>query len=76
MNGQDPQFEIAEKDSLPQFISVGKVPSERQIAYLRRMARGEAAKRPGMVWLGGFKSDMRSVKATALDAWAKDQGRA
>lgn len=76
MNGQDPQFEIAADDSLPQFIRVGKVPLERQIAYLRRRARGKAEKRPGVIWLGGFKSDMRSVKATALDAWAKDQGRA
>ena len=29
-----------------------------------------------MVWLGGFRSDMRSTKAEALDAWADRAGRA
>ena len=29
-----------------------------------------------MLWLGGFKSDMKGTKAEALDAWARDQGRA
>ncbi len=31
---------------------------------------------PGLVWLGGFKSDMRGTKALALDGWAAEQGRA
>jgi pimeloyl-ACP methyl ester carboxylesterase len=31
---------------------------------------------PGLVWLGGFKSDMQGTKAQALDAWAEAQGRA
>lgn len=35
--------------------------------------------RPGagapVVWLGGFRSDMRATKARALDAWAASQGR-
>jgi pimeloyl-ACP methyl ester carboxylesterase len=31
---------------------------------------------PGILWLGGFKSDMKGTKAQALDAWAADQGRA
>ena len=31
--------------------------------------------RPGIVWLGGFMSDMTSSKAVALDAWAISQGR-
>lgn len=30
---------------------------------------------PGVVWLGGFKSDMQGSKAAALDAWAQDKGR-
>ncbi|WP_020174812.1 alpha/beta hydrolase [Methyloferula stellata] len=76
MNGQDPQFEIAAKSSLPQFIRVGKAPSERRIAYLSRTARKGRKKRPGVIWLGGLKSDMRSLKASALDAWAEEQGRA
>jgi pimeloyl-ACP methyl ester carboxylesterase len=41
------------------------------IAYLRR-----AGKTPGVVWCGGFKSDMNGTKATALDVWAQRAGRA
>ena len=36
------------------------------IAYLRR-----EGKTPGVVWLGGFHSDMAGTKAEALDAWAE-----
>src|SRR4051794_4392706 len=38
--------------------------------------RARAGSRPGIFWLGGFKSDMQGTKATALDAWAAAQGRA
>ena len=31
--------------------------------------------RPGVVWLGGFKSDMRSTKAQRMDDWAAAHGR-
>lgn len=41
------------------------------IAYLKR-----DGKPPGIVWLGGFKSDMSGTKARALDAWAEGRGRA
>ena len=41
------------------------------IAYLRR-----GGKSPGVVWLGGFHSDMNGTKAQALDAWAEARGRA
>jgi pimeloyl-ACP methyl ester carboxylesterase len=41
------------------------------IAYLRR-----GGKSPGVMWLGGFNSDMAGTKAEALDAWARDRGRA
>src|SRR5581483_3231650 len=41
------------------------------LAYLKREGRG-----PGIVWLGGFKSDMTGTKAEALDAWAAAQDRA
>jgi pimeloyl-ACP methyl ester carboxylesterase len=41
------------------------------IAYVRHPGRG-----PGIVWLGGFKSDMTGTKALALDRWASEQGRA
>ena len=45
--------------------------AERRIAYRRRDGRG-----PAVVWLGGFRSDMLATKATALDRWAGDNGRA
>jgi pimeloyl-ACP methyl ester carboxylesterase len=41
------------------------------IAYLQR-----DGKQPSVVWLGGFKSDMRGNKADAIDAWAEAQSRA
>ena len=41
------------------------------IAYLKQ--EGEA---PGVVWLGGFNSDMMGTKAGALAAWASARGRA
>lgn len=31
---------------------------------------------PGLVWLGGLRSDMEGTKALALDAWAQREGRA
>lgn len=42
---------------------------------LRKATRaGDGA--PGIVWLGGFASDMASTKASYLDAWACERGRA
>jgi pimeloyl-ACP methyl ester carboxylesterase len=48
-----------------------QTPQHRHIAYHRSEGRG-----PGVVFLGGFKSDMEGSKATYLEAWAKAQGRA
>jgi alpha-beta hydrolase superfamily lysophospholipase len=50
-------------------LAIGTPP--RDIAYLRREGSS-----PGIVWLGGFRSDMRATKAAALDAWAMERGRA
>src|ERR1043166_9394906 len=45
-------------------------------AYARPIAvRLRAGRPPGLFWLGGFKSDMKSTKAAALDGWAKTNGR-
>ena len=52
-------------------ITVGNGPAERRIAV--RLREGQA---PGVVWLGGFKSDMQGTKAVALDEWAARTGRA
>lgn len=43
----------------------------RRIAYHRSAGQG-----PGIVFLGGFKSDMGGTKAVHLEAWAQAQGRA
>ena len=42
----------------------------RRIAVLIRDGAG-----PAVVWLGGFRSDMRATKAEALDRWAARAGR-
>ncbi len=46
------------------------------IAFRRRAADPAQAARPGIVWLGGFKSDMHSTKAQRLDELAAREGRA
>jgi len=46
-------------------------PHGTKIAYHRTVGHG-----PGVVFLGGFKSDMEGGKATALEAWCKKTGRA
>ena len=45
-------------------------PQGRRIAY----HLGEGAG-PGVVFLGGFRSDMEGTKALHLEAWAKERGR-
>jgi pimeloyl-ACP methyl ester carboxylesterase len=55
----------------PNFLEVGQGAAARRIAVRRRSGKG-----PGLVWLGGFKSDMKGAKAVALDGWARDHGRA
>ncbi|MEM9197949.1 MAG: alpha/beta hydrolase [Pseudomonadota bacterium] len=48
----------------------------RRIAYHRTRAKGEAVASPGVVFLGGFRSDMTGTKAMHLESWAQRQGRA
>jgi pimeloyl-ACP methyl ester carboxylesterase len=55
----------------PAFIEVGKDSALRRIA-VRARPGGE----PGLLWLGGFHSDMQGTKAVALDGWAAEHGRA
>jgi len=47
-----------------------------RIARRLRKATSVGAGAPGIVWLGGFASDMLSTKASYLDAWARERGRA
>lgn len=53
-----------------------KTSENRRIAYHKTEASGAAPGAPGIVFLGGFKSDMEGSKALALEAWARAQGRA
>ncbi len=46
-------------------------PQGRRLAYNRTPGTG-----PGVVFLGGFKSDMEGSKARFLEDWARAQGRA
>ncbi len=43
----------------------------RKLAYHQTPGRA-----PGLVFLGGFKSDMEGTKALHLETWAKSEGRA
>ncbi|SHF77197.1 Esterase/lipase [Kaistia soli DSM 19436] len=52
-------------------ITVGSGGAARRIAILERAGRA-----PGILFLGGFMSDMRGSKAEALDAFAAETGRA
>jgi pimeloyl-ACP methyl ester carboxylesterase len=69
-----PQIPNATETCPPQFITVGRAGAARRIAYRLRPER--EAGRAGLVWLCGFKSDMDSTKATHLDRWAAEVGRA
>lgn len=56
-------------------LSVGTATLIREIAYLRRPAAARVTA-PGVVWLGGFRSDMRGTKAADLDRMAAEKGLA
>lgn len=47
-----------------------------RIARRLRPAVGAGRDAPGLVWLGGFASDMKGAKASFLDQWARERGRA
>jgi pimeloyl-ACP methyl ester carboxylesterase len=59
-----------------QTTTIGQDAAAREIAYLQRLATRKGATRPGLVWLPGFKSDMESTKAAALDGFCAKTGRA
>ncbi|TCM75050.1 alpha/beta hydrolase [Rhodovulum steppense] len=52
----------------PEFLTT---PEGRRLAHHRLPGAG-----PGVVFLGGFMSDMTGTKATHLEAWARAEGRA
>jgi pimeloyl-ACP methyl ester carboxylesterase len=62
---------IAMNDNSLKFLDIGESNDRRGIAV--RQQTGSA---PGLVWLGGYKSDMKGTKAQALADWAREHGRA
>src|ERR1700761_401917 len=57
-------------DNSLKFLDIGEGSDRRRIAV--RTQDGSA---PGVVWLGGFKSDMKGTKAAALADWAASNAR-
>ena len=58
---------VAAQTSEPDFLAV----DGERIAFRHRNG-----KTPGVVWLGGYRSDMLGTKAATLDAWAIQKGQA
>jgi len=58
----------------PHILLAGSPPVP--IAYRRRGAAPDRAARPGLVWFCGLRSHMLSTKASRIDLWARDTGRA
>ena len=48
----------------------------RQLAYHRLRAHGDGTSQPGVLFLGGFRSDMTGTKALFLEDWCCERGRA
>jgi len=62
-----------------QHLIVGDGDNQRPIAYLtqpRNVSRRVSHRAPGIFWLQGFKSEMLSLKATALADWTQQNGLA
>ena len=57
-------------DTAPHFLTVGTDADARRIAV-----RDRPGDSPGLLWLGGFMSDMQGTKAVALDDWGARSGR-
>jgi pimeloyl-ACP methyl ester carboxylesterase len=58
-------------DNSLKFLHIGEGSARRAIAV-----RAQSGTGPGLLWLGGFKSDMKGTKAQALADWAAQAGRA
>lgn len=53
-----------------------EISADRRIAYHSLAAEGDNAALPGVIFLGGFCSDMSGTKALWLENWARGRGRA
>ncbi len=58
-------------DNSLKFLHIGEGAERRTIAV-----RAQSGAAPGLLWLGGYKSDMKGTKARALADWAAREGRA
>ena len=58
-------------DNSLKFLHIGDGAARRGIAV-----RAQSGAPPGLLWLGGYKSDMQGTKAMALAEWAAQAGRA
>jgi pimeloyl-ACP methyl ester carboxylesterase len=58
-------------DKSLKFLHIGEGAERRAIAV-----RTNEGAPPGLLWLGGYKSDMKGTKAQALADWAASKGRA
>lgn len=58
-----------DKTQAAQFLDGPLAGPHARLAYLQRKGAG-----PGLVWLGGYASDMRGTKAEAIDQHARDHG--
>ncbi|HUF86096.1 MAG TPA: alpha/beta hydrolase [Thermohalobaculum sp.] len=56
----------------PSYLKLG--PNEK-LAFCTIASRGEGASAPGVVFLGGLRSDMTGTKALWLEDWARARGR-
>lgn len=52
------------------------IPTLLDVQGISIAVRHEAGATPGIVWLGGYKSDMLGTKAQTLSDWAAREGRA
>ena len=57
----------------PDYLEINE---NHSLAYHRIAARGDGASAPGIVFLGGLRSDMSGTKALWLEDWARARGRA
>ena len=53
-------------DNSLKFLDVGAGGAHRRLAV-----RAQAGAAPGLLWLGGYKSDMKGTKAEAVARWAE-----
>jgi len=57
----------------PDYLELNK---NHRLAYHRIAGRDDGASAPGIVFMGGFRSDMTGTKALWLEDWARARGRA